>query len=172
MKPAYKVVITGAFNTGKSAFIHAASDIAVVSTEKRITDHLVKVKETTTVAMDYGQTTVAGLLFHLYGTPGQERFDFMWDILARETDALLILVDSTDRSTLTLARQILRRLARRRIPYLIVATKRDGHRPMPMEEIARNLGLKSPQQIIACDPRQKASAHAVLAHLASLLKQG
>ncbi len=171
MKSAYKVVITGAFNTGKSAFIRSASDIAVVCTDKPITDHLVEVKETTTVAMDYGQTTVAGLLFHLYGTPGQERFDFMWDILARETDALLILVDSTDRSTLTMARQLLRRLSRKRIPYLIVATKRDGDRPMALEEIARNLGLKSSQQIIACDPRQKASAHAVLAHLASILKR-
>lgn len=170
MKPAYKVVITGAFNTGKSAFIRSASDIAVVSTEKHITDHLAEVKETTTVAMDYGQTTIAGCLFHLYGTPGQERFDFMWDILSQETDALLILVDSTDRSTLTLARQILRRLARKRVPYLIVATRRDGHRPLPLEEIASALRLKSLQHVVACDPRRRDSAHSVLVYLASLLK--
>lgn len=172
MKPAYKVVIAGAFNTGKSTFINTASDIPVVHTDKRITDHLRNIKETTTVAMDYGQTTVEGHLFHLYGTPGQERFDFMWDILARDTDALLILVDSTDRSTLTFARQILRRLSRKRIPYLIVATKQDGRLPMPLEEIASALRLKSSQHIIACDPRQRASTHAVLMHLASLLKQG
>lgn len=163
-----KVVITGAFNTGKSAFIRTASDIAVVSTEKPITDDLSQVKETTTVAMDYGQTTVGGMLFHLYGTPGQPRFDFMWDILARDADALLVLVDSTDRSTLTLARQLLRRLARRRTPYLVVATKQDGHRPMPPQEIARLLGVAS-QRVVACDPRQKASTHAVLAHLSGLL---
>jgi len=164
-----KVVITGAFNTGKSAFIRTASDIPVVSTEKRITDGLSQVKETTTVAMDYGQTTVSGRLFHLYGTPGQPRFDFMWDILARDADALLVLVDSTDRSTLTLARQLLRRLARRRTPYLVVATKQDGHRPMPPKEIARTLGVAS-QQVVACDPRQRASTHAVLAHLSQLLE--
>ncbi|MCS7178092.1 MAG: ATP/GTP-binding protein [Anaerolineae bacterium] len=163
-----KVVITGAFNTGKSAFIQAASDIAVVSTEKRITDALSQVKETTTVALDYGQTTVEGWRFHLYGTPGQPRFEFMWDILARDGDALLVLVDSTDRSTLTLARQLLRRLARRRMPYLVVATKQDGHRPMPLPEIARALGVSS-RQVVACDPRQRASTHAVLAHLARLL---
>ncbi len=164
-----KVVITGAFNTGKSAFIQAASDIAVVSTEKRITDDLAEVKETTTVAMDYGQTTVGGWLFHLYGTPGQPRFDFMWDILARDVDALLVLVDSTDRSTLTLARQLLRRLARRRTPYLVVATKQDGHRPMAPKEIAEALGVAA-QRVVACDPRQRASTHAVLAHLSQLLE--
>jgi small GTP-binding protein len=164
-----KVVITGAFNTGKSAFIRAASDIAVVSTEKRITDDLAEVKETTTVAMDYGQTTVGGYLFHLYGTPGQPRFDFMWDILARDVDALLVLVDSTDRSTLTLARQLLRRLARRRTPYLVVATKQDGHRPMTPKEIAQALGVAA-QRVVACDPRQRASTHAVLAHLSQLLE--
>ncbi len=164
-----KVVITGAFNTGKSAFIRAASDIAVVSTEKRITDNLSEVKETTTVAMDYGQATVGGYLFHLYGTPGQPRFDFMWDILARDVDALLVLVDSTDRSTLTLARQLLRRLARRRTPYLVVATKQDGHRPMPPKEIAQALGVAA-QRVVACDPRQRASTHAVLAHLSQLLE--
>ncbi len=163
-----KVVITGAFNTGKSVFIRTASDIAVVSTEKPITDDLSQVKETTTVAMDYGQTTVGGMLIHLYGTPGQPRFDFMWDILARDADALLVLVDSTDRSTLTLARQLLRRLARRRTPYLVVATKQDGHRPMSLQEIARLLDVAS-QRVVACDPRQKASTHTVLAYLAQLL---
>lgn len=163
-----KVVIVGAFNTGKSAFIRSASDIPVVSTEKRITDDLCAVKETTTVAMDYGQTTVAGLLFHLYGTPGQERFDFMWDILARDADALLILVDSTNRSTLTPARQLLRRLARRGTAYLVVATKQDGHRPMAPQEIARALGM-APQQVVACDPRQRASTHAVLEQLSRML---
>jgi signal recognition particle receptor subunit beta len=163
-----KVVITGAFNTGKSVFIQSASDIAVVSTEKRITDNLSEVKETTTVAMDYGRTTVGGQLFHLYGTPGQPRFDFMWDILARDVDALLILVDSTDRSTLTLARQLLRRLARRRTPYLVVATKQDGHRPMSSTEIAQALGVAS-QRVVTCDPRQRASTHTVLAYLSQLL---
>lgn len=165
----YKVVITGAFNTGKSVFIQSASDIAVVSTEKSITDDLGQIKETTTVAMDYGQTTVGDTLFHLYGTPGQPRFDFMWDILARDTDALLVLVDSTDRSTLTLARQLLRRLARRQTPYLVVATKQDGHRPMSLQEIAESLGVDS-QRVVACDPRERASTHAVLARLSELLE--
>ncbi|MCS7284025.1 MAG: ATP/GTP-binding protein [Anaerolineae bacterium] len=167
---AYKVVITGAFNTGKSTFISTASEIPVVSTDKPITDSLVTIKETTTVALDYGRTTVRGCIFHLFGTPGQERFDFMCDILSQEADAYLILVDSTDRSTLTFARQALRQVSRCRAPYLIVATKQDGLRPMSIEAIANSLKLPSVDQVVACDPRQKESVYAVLERLCSLLE--
>lgn len=166
---AYKIVITGAFNTGKSTFISTASEIPVVSTERQITDNLVKIKETTTVALDYGRTTVRSCVFHLFGTPGQERFDFMCDILSQEADAYLVLVDSTDRSTLTFARRVLRQISRSRAPYLVVATKQDGLKPMSTETIARSLKLPSVDQVVACDPRQKESVYAVLERLCSLL---
>lgn len=166
---AYKVVITGAFNTGKSTFIRTASEIPVVSTEKQITDNLVTIKETTTVAMDYGRVTIRGCVFHLFGTPGQERFDFMCDILSQEADAYLILVDSTDRSTLTFARQALRQVSRCRAPYLVVATKQDGQKPMSTEAIAGSLKLPSTDRVLACDPRERASVQAVLERLCSLL---
>ncbi len=169
MKQVYKVVVTGAFNTGKSTFIQTASEIPVVCTEKSITDHLAQVKETTTVAMDYGRVTVRGCTLHLFGTPGQDRFDFMRDILGQEADAYLILVDSTDRSTLTFARQVLRRVARYRASYLIVATKQDGQKPMSREAIADSLKLPSPELVVACDPRRETSVQAVLTRLCSLL---
>ena len=163
MGKVYKIVVTGAFNAGKSAFINAVSEIPVVTTERRITDDLAEVKETTTVAMDYGQVSVGGHLLHLYGTPGQERFDFMWDILSREMDGMLILVDSTDRSSLTVARRILRRFRRKvRVPMLVVATKQDGHRPMSPEEVAQALRIEPPDLVVPCDPRQKQSARKVL----------
>lgn len=165
---AYKVVITGAFNTGKSTFIRTASEIPVVSTEKQITDDLATVKETTTVALDYGRATIRGCTFHLFGTPGQERFDFMCDILSQEADAYLILVDSTDRSTLTFARQTLRQVSRCRAPYLVVATKQDGQKPMSPEAIAGSLKLPA-DRVLACDPRERASVQAVLERLCSLL---
>lgn len=166
-----KVVVTGAFNAGKSAFIQTVSDIPVVSTERRITDDLAGVKATTTVAMDYGQTTVGGCLFHLYGTPGQERFDFMWDILSREMDGLLVLVDSTDRSSLTVARRLLRRFRRQgRLPLLVVATKQDGHRAMSPQEIATALRLDSSDIVVPCDPRRGPSVRKVLEQLLVHLK--
>ncbi len=166
-----KVVVTGAFNAGKSAFIRTISEIPVVSTERQITDKLARVKEETTVAMDYGQVTVGGRMFHLFGTPGQVRFEFMWDILSREADALLLLVDSTDRPSFTVARRILRRLrGRRRIPYLVVATKQDGRRAMPPEEIAAALGVHPPSLVVPCDARNRQSVRAVLTHLAQLIR--
>jgi len=169
MGKAYKIVVTGPFNAGKSEFIRTGSDIPVVSTERRITDDLGDVKDTTTVAMDYGQVTIDGHLLHLYGTPGQERFDFMWDILSQEMNGLLVLVDSSDRPSLTPARRMLRRFRRiSRAPTLVVATKQDERRALPVGEVADALGVEGP--VVACDPRQRASVHEVLQRLLIALK--
>ena len=171
MSRAYKVVVTGAFNAGKSAFIRTISDIPVVSTERRITDEHARVKEETTVAMDYGQVVLGPRRFHLFGTPGQTRFDFMWDILSKEADGLLILVDSTDRSSFTTARRILRRLRRqRRVPFLVVATRQDGRRAVSPEEIAAALGVDPPSLVVPCDARKKQSVRAVLMRLTEFLR--
>ena len=78
-----KMVISGAVNAGKTEFIKAISEIEVVSTERRATDDTKLIKKETTVAMDFGRIAVADdLVLHLFGTPGQKRFDFMWEILS------------------------------------------------------------------------------------------
>jgi small GTP-binding protein len=163
MGKAYKVVITGAFNAGKTLFIHTISEIPVVSTERRISDDLSSVKEETTVAMDYGQVTMDGNLLHLFGTPGQERFNFMWDILVTDTDMLLLLIDSTARSTFATARQLLRQLRRKkRVPFLIVANKQDERKAMSTADLAKSLKLDDPSLVVPCDARDKDSVRAVL----------
>ncbi len=167
MAKAFKIIVTGAFNAGKTVFIRSVSDIDVVNTDRRVTDALAEIKDTTTVAMDYGQVTIDGNLFHLYGTPGQERFEFMWEILGREMDGILLLVDSTDRISLTVTRRMLRYFRRKaRVPLLVVATKQDLPRAMPLGEIANRLGVESSQRVVACDARQRESALAVLRKLA------
>jgi small GTP-binding protein len=121
-----KIVVTGAFNVGKTEFIRTISDIPIVSTERRITDHLASTKEETTIAMDYGQVRLDDDLFHLYGTPGQPRFDFMWDILSKEMHAFILLVDSCNRKELLSAKQLIRIFRRKsRVPYLVAANKQD-----------------------------------------------
>ena len=170
MGNAYKVVIAGGFNSGKTTLVQTTSDIPVVSTEQKITDEQSEVKEETTVALDYGQVTVEGNLIHLFGTPGQARFDFMWDILSKDTDALLILMDSTDRPSLSVTRRILRQLRRKRkdIPFLVVATKQDLRRALSPSEIADSLKL-DPSLVVACDAREKESSMAVLSKLVQSL---
>ena len=84
-----KMVVTGPFNAGKTEFISSVSEIDVVSTERQITDETSRTKEQTTVAMDFGRITVdEDLVLYLFGTPGQKRFDFMWEICQKECWAL------------------------------------------------------------------------------------
>src|SRR5258708_39068489 len=94
----YKVIVTGPFNSGKTTFISTISDIDVVTTEKKITTEDRGIKNETTVAMDYGRVEIDGTVLHLRGTPGQTRFNFMWEILAPEMKDFIVLVDSMDKT--------------------------------------------------------------------------
>ncbi len=91
----YKIIFTGPVGAGKTTAIAALSDIAPVSTDAKATDRTRERKEKTTVAMDYGAMRLEdGGTVHLYGTPGQERFDFMWEILTEGGIGLVLLIDN------------------------------------------------------------------------------
>lgn len=91
-----KIIFGGPVGAGKTTAIAAISDIPVVATEARPTDETAKLKATTTVAMDYGVLNLeGGAKVHLYGTPGQERFSFMWDILSVGGIGLVLLIDDS-----------------------------------------------------------------------------
>lgn len=90
-----KIIFTGPVGAGKTTAIASISDIPPVSTEARPTDDTAKIKAKTTVAMDYGVMQLGdGSKLHLYGTPGQERFNFMWEILTQKGIGLVLLVDN------------------------------------------------------------------------------
>ena len=90
----YKIIFSGPVGAGKSTAIKVLSDIDVVATEARASDHVKNIKDTTTVAMDYGRINLdSETTVHLYGTPGQERFNFMWEILAKGALGLVLLID-------------------------------------------------------------------------------
>ena len=122
-----KMVVTGPFNAGKTAFIQSVSEIDVVSTERKITAEAEKIKETTTVAMDFGRITVDDdLVLYLFGTPGQKRFDFMWEILSEGMLGFIVMVDSTRPETFREARSILETFrAYAPTPYVVAANKQD-----------------------------------------------
>jgi signal recognition particle receptor subunit beta len=91
-----KIIFTGPVGAGKTTAINAISDIATVTTDARASDMAIARKEQTTIALDYGMMKVGdGERIHLYGTPGQERFDFMWDILTEGGIGLILLLDNT-----------------------------------------------------------------------------
>lgn len=91
-----KIIFTGTVGAGKTTAISAVSDIMVVATEAKATDEVAQRKNNTTVAMDYGVLNLeGGGKVHLYGTPGQERFSFMWDILSKGAMGFVILVDNS-----------------------------------------------------------------------------
>jgi small GTP-binding protein len=167
----YKVVITGPFNAGKTEFIRTISDIPIVTTEQRISDDFKSVKDETTVAMDYGQVRLNSDLFHLYGTPGQPRFDFMWDILSKRMQAFVLLVDSGDRENLLQAKRLIRIFRRKgRVPYLVVANKQDIDSALSVEAISRALSLDQKTHIVACIATEKASVRNVLQELETLIQ--
>lgn len=92
----YKIIFTGPVGAGKTTAINAISDVPPVKTDAAASDMTKSRKASTTVAMDYGVMNLAGgEKIHLYGTPGQERFDFMWDILTTGGIGLILLLDNT-----------------------------------------------------------------------------
>lgn len=96
MAQEYKLIFTGSMGAGKTTAIAAISEIAPIKTEVENTDRQAHSKEQTTVAMDYGEVQLEnGDRLRLYGTPGQERFRFMWDILQQGALGVIILVDNT-----------------------------------------------------------------------------
>jgi signal recognition particle receptor subunit beta len=91
-----KIVFTGPMGAGKTTAIRAISDAPPVSTEVVNTDQTAVAKSTTTVALDYGQLLLEdGTAVSLYGTPGQQRFSFMWEILCRGAIGVILLLDGS-----------------------------------------------------------------------------
>ena len=171
MPNVYKVLVTGPFNAGKTEFIRTVSDIPIVCTDRSTTDALSHVKAQTTVAMDYGQVRLEQAIFHLFGTPGQLRFDFMWDILSREMQALVVLVDSSDRDSFVQAKRMIRSLRRKsKAPCLVVANKQDGRRPLSAEAIKEVLGLEESTRVVPCVASDRASVCKVLRELEMLIE--
>ena len=166
-----KMVITGPFNAGKTEFIRSVSEIEVVSTERKITDMSSRVKKETTVAMDFGRITVDNdLVLYLFGTPGQKRFDFMWEILSEGMLGFIVLVDSARPETFREARQILdvfRTYAD--TPYVVAANKQDLADAWPVEDLRIALKIHPKIKVLPCvatdKEREKGPVRTTVSHL-------
>jgi small GTP-binding protein len=162
-----KMVVTGPFNAGKTAFIQAVSEIDVVSTERKISSASERIKETTTVAMDFGRITVDDdLVLYLFGTPGQKRFDFMWEILSEGMLGFIVIVDSARPETFREAKSILETFrAYAPTPYVVAANKQDMPDAWDVEDLRIALRIDSKIKLLPCVAPDKESVKAILLEL-------
>ncbi len=162
-----KMVVTGPFSAGKTVFISTVSEIDVVSTERKISAEAEKIKNTTTVAMDFGRITVDDdLVLYLFGTPGQRRFDFMWEILSEGMLGFIVMVDSARPETFREARRILETFrAYAPTPYVVAANKQDCEDAWDVEDMRIALRLDPNVKLLPCVARDKDTVKTVLLEL-------
>lgn len=162
-----RIVVTGSVGAGKTSFIRTISDIDVVDTDKTTTDELAQLKAKTTVALDFGRLNIApNQSLHLYGTPGQSRFEFMWEILIAKAHAYILLVDAHRPEHMRYGRRILNFINQRvQIPYLIGLTHTDCPGAWEAEDVALALGIMdqvSQSQIITVNATNRTSVSQAL----------
>jgi small GTP-binding protein len=163
-----KMVITGPFASGKTEFINSISEISVVRTERKISSASeVAIKDETTVALDFGRITVDDeLVLYLFGTPGQRRFDFMWEILSEGMLGFIVMIDSTRPETFREARRILSTFkGYARTPYVVAANKQDQEDAWEPGDMKIVLRLNSNAKVIPCVALDKDSVKNILLEL-------
>jgi uncharacterized protein len=161
---AVKVVVTGPFAAGKTTLIRTISEITVLSTEREITDETRVRKAETTVAMDFGRITIdSDLVLYLFGTPGQDRFDFMWEILGEGMLGFVLLVDPTRPDSFDEARSILaafRRMAP--VPFVIAVNRTTECADEDADRIRTAVDAQPHVPVLACEATDRESVKQVL----------
>jgi signal recognition particle receptor subunit beta len=139
-----RLVVTGTVGAGKSTFIRSASEIEVVDTDRKATDEVAGMKQNTTVSMDFGTLQFGEeMALHIYGTPGQIRFDFMWEILIERAHAYVLLIAAHRPGEFHHARRIMNFMNQRaHIPMIIAITHGDCKGAWSNEDIALALGYQ------------------------------
>jgi uncharacterized protein len=161
---AVKIVVTGPFSAGKTTLIRTISEITVLSTERDITDETRSRKAETTVAMDFGRITIDhDLVLYLFGTPGQDRFDFMWEILGEGMLGYVLLIDVQRPDSLDEAVSILAAFRKMAPVPFVVGLNRAGDLQADAETRVRDaLDLDPSVPVVACDATDRASVKNVL----------
>jgi small GTP-binding protein len=164
-----KMVITGPYASGKTEFIRSISEIDVVSTDTAVSKDTYEatIKSETTVAMDFGRITIDDdLVLYLFGTPGQRRFDFMWEILAEGMLGFVVMVDSTKPETFREAKAILETFrAYAPTPYVVAANKQDLDDAWAADDLRIALRIDESVKLLPCVARDKEKVKAVLLEL-------
>ncbi|WP_044291124.1 ATP/GTP-binding protein [Rivularia sp. PCC 7116] len=163
-----RMVVTGPVGAGKSTFIRSISEIEAVDTDRKATDDTLLLKKNTTVAFDFGRLQFnPDMALHLYGTPGQERFNFIWDMLIRKAHAYILLVAAHRPGEFLYARKVVSYMNQRsQIPMIIGLTHMDSPDAWSQENIIAALGyydINSQPPVVVVNPNEMSSvANAVI----------
>ena len=167
-----KIVFTGTMGAGKTTAIGAISDSATLSTEAPISDGAMGAKTMTTVGFDYGECLLdEGMTLRLFGTPGQERFRFMWDILGAGAFGLVVLADNTRADPIGDVEQYLRAFAPHVPPRpMVVGVGRLADSPSPpLDAYCERLGQAGwDVPVIEVDVRRPQDVRLLLSVLVSM----
>jgi signal recognition particle receptor subunit beta len=175
MQQALKIVVTGAYAAGKTQFIRTISDIDMLSTEYEVTHaEERKLKQQTTVALDFGKIAISDeAVLYIFGTPGQQRFDFMWEHLSIGCLGYIVMVDSCRPAHFAETRQLMDRfLDITDAPYIAVANKQDNPAALPLSYMRRRLQLPPEIPLLPCAATDRSSVkHVLLALLEHIQRQ-
>lgn len=172
----HKIIFTGPVGAGKTTAIGSISDIEVVQTDAKATDDVALRKANTTVAMDYGILNLDGnAKIHLYGTPGQERFSFMWDILTIGGLGLVLLIDNAREDPLADLEFYINSFSRFiDKSALVIGVTRMDTKPRPglysYHTKLQELGIKAP--VFEVDARSREDVKIMLIGLLAMLDPG